>query len=136
MDASGYVLIDDWGLGEERMRRLSVLANEALALERKGHTKPETQPVHASLDGSIKMWMRPENHPDLKAWLASPRLKAAVRSYLPNAYERAGVVALRLGDGVKALPEIRTPSVVDREIVAKKCADGSIEGTVPSGVSH
>ena len=118
------------------MRRLSVLANEALALERKGHTKPETQPVHASLDGSIKMWMRPENHPDLKAWLASPRLKAAVRSYLPNAYERAGVVALRLGDGVKALPEIRTPSVVDREIVAKKCADGSIEGTVPSGVSH
>ena len=26
--------------------------------------------------------------------------------------------------------------VVDREIVATKCADGSIEGTVPSGVSH
>ena len=55
------------------------------------------------------MWMRPENHPDLKAWLASPRLKAAVKAYLPNAYERAGVVALRLGDGVKALPEPRTP---------------------------
>ena len=51
------------------------------------------------------MWMRPENHPDLKAWLASPRLKAAVKSYLPNAYERAGVVALRLGDGVKALAQ-------------------------------
>ena len=27
-------------------------------------------------------------------------------------------------------------AVVDREIVARKCADGSIEGTVPSGVSH
>jgi len=26
--------------------------------------------------------------------------------------------------------------VVDREIVATKCAGGSIEGTVPSGVSH
>ena len=26
--------------------------------------------------------------------------------------------------------------VVDGEIVAKKCADGSIEGAVPSGVSH
>ena len=43
MDASGYALIDDWGLGEDRMRRLSTLANEALALERKGHTKPEKQ---------------------------------------------------------------------------------------------
>ena len=28
--------------------------------------------------------MRPENHPDLKAWLESPRLKAAVKAYLPN----------------------------------------------------
>ena len=27
-------------------------------------------------------------------------------------------------------------AVVDREIVARKCADGSIEGTVPGGVSH
>ena len=56
------------------------------------------------------MWMRPENHPDLKAWLASPRLKAAVDAYLPNAYKQAKVVALRIGDGVKPLPEVRTPS--------------------------
>ena len=27
-------------------------------------------------------------------------------------------------------------AVVDREIVATKCAGGSIEGVVPSGVSH
>ena len=57
-----------------------------------------------------KNWMRPENHPDLKAWLASPRLKAAVDAYLPNAYKQAKVVALRIGDGVKPLPEVRTPS--------------------------
>ena len=108
IDASGYAMIDDWGLGEDRLRRLSVLAHEALALTRKGNSGPETQPVGGKLDGSVKMWMRPENHPDLKAWLASPRLKAAVQAHLPNAYKRAGVVALRLGDGVKALPELRT----------------------------
>ena len=94
------------------MRRLSVLANEALALERKGHTKPETQPVHASLDGSIKMWMRPENHPDLKAWLASPRLRH---------------VGLSGPCGAARKPAVPTRAdlcygVVDREIVATKCA--------------
>ena len=108
IDAAGYALIDDWGLGEDRLRRLSVLANEALALQHK--SGPETQPIHVSLDGSQKMWMRPENHPDLKAWLASPRLKAAVDAYLPNAYKQAKVVALRIGDGVKPLPEVRTLS--------------------------
>ena len=45
-----------------------------------------------------------------QAWLASPRLKAAVDAYLPNAYKQAKVVALRIGDGVKPLPEVRTPS--------------------------
>ena len=99
---------DDWGLSEDRLRRLSVLANEALALQHK--SGPETQPIHTSLDGSQKMWMRPENHPDLKAWLASPRLKAAVDAYLPNAYKQAKVVALRIGNDVKTLPEVRTPS--------------------------
>ena len=52
----------------------------------------------------------------------SEALKAAVDAYLPNAYKQAKVVALRIGDGVKPLPEVRTPSTPAPPFPALKTA--------------
>ena len=78
------------------------------------------------------MWMRPENHPDLMLLVEFMEVQKI------SALWRVGLAGPCGGARKPAVPTRADLcyGVVDREIVATKCADGSIEGTVPSGISH
>ena len=91
LDATGAALVDDWGLSFENVTRISLKAHAALGREAR------KQNVTA---GVVEATLLPG---DVAAWLASPRLQAALDAYLgAKAYVRTRIAALRLTNRLTA----------------------------------
>ena len=93
LDATGAALVDDWGLSFENVTRISLKAHAALGREVAARR-------HNVTTGVIEATLLPG---DVAAWLASPRLRAALDAYLgAEAYVRTKIAALRLTNRLKA----------------------------------
>ncbi len=93
LDATGAALVDDWGLSFENVTRISLKAHAALGREAAARRQNVTT-------GVIEATLLPG---DVAAWLASPRLRAALDAYLgAEAYVRTKIAALRLTNRLKA----------------------------------
>ncbi|CAH0370875.1 unnamed protein product [Pelagomonas calceolata] len=91
LDATGAAIIDDWGLSFENVTRISLKAHAALGREAR------KQNLTA---GVVEATLLPG---DVAAWLASPRLRAALDAYLgAKAYVRTRIGALRLTNRLTA----------------------------------
>ena len=93
LDATGAALVDDWGLSFENVTRISLKAHAALGREVAARRQNVTT-------GVVEATLLPG---DVAAWLASPRLRAALDAYLgAEAYVRTKIAALRLTNRLKA----------------------------------
>ena len=93
LDATGAALVDDWGLSFENVTRISLKAHAALGREAAARRQSVTT-------GVIEATLLPG---DVAAWLASPRLQAALDAYLgAKAYVRTRIAALRLTNRLTA----------------------------------
>ena len=93
LDATGAAIIDDWGLSFENVTRISLKAHAALGREAAARRQNVTT-------GVVEATLLPG---DVAAWLASPRLKAALDAYLgAKAYVRTRIAALRLTNLLRA----------------------------------
>ena len=93
LDATGASIIDDWGLSFENVTRISLKAHAALGREAAARRQNVTT-------GVVEATLLPG---DVAAWLASPRLRAALDAYLgAEAYVRTKIAALRLTNRLKA----------------------------------
>ena len=93
LDATGAAIIDDWGLSFENVTRISLKAHAALGREVAARRQNVTT-------GVVEATLLPG---DVAAWLASPRLRAALDAYLgAEAYVRTKIAALRLTNRLKA----------------------------------
>ena len=91
LDATGAALVDDWGLSFENVTRISLKAHAALGREARKQNLTT---------GVIEATLLPG---DVAAWLASPRLQAALDAYLgAKAYVRTRIAALRLTNRLTA----------------------------------
>jgi len=91
LDATGAALVEDWGLSFENVTRISLKAHAALGREAR------KQNLTA---GVVEATLLPG---DVAAWLASPRLQAALDAYLgAKAYVRTRIAALRLTNRLTA----------------------------------
>ena len=93
LDATGAALVDDWGLSFENVTRISLKAHAALGREAAARRQNVTT-------GVVEATLLPG---DVAAWLAAPRLRAALDAYLgAEAYVRTKIAALRLTNRLKA----------------------------------
>ena len=93
LDATGAALVDDWGLSFENVTRISLKAHAALGREAAARRQ-------SVATGVIEATLLPG---DVAAWLASPRLQAALDAYLgAEAYVRTRIAALRLTNRLTA----------------------------------
>ena len=93
LDATGAAIIDDWGLSFENVTRISLKAHAALGREAAARRQNVTT-------GVVEATLLPG---DVAAWLASPRLRAALDAYLgAEAYVRTKIAALRLTNRLRA----------------------------------
>ena len=93
LDATGAALVDDWGLSFENVTRISLKAHAALGREVAARRQNVTT-------GVVETTLLPG---DVAAWLASPRLRAALDAYLgAEAYVRTKIAALRLTNRLRA----------------------------------
>ena len=93
LDATGASIIDDWGLSFENVTRISLKAHAALGREAAARRQNVTT-------GVVEATLLPG---DVAAWLAAPRLRAALDAYLgAEAYVRTKIAALRLTNRLKA----------------------------------
>ena len=93
LDATGASIIDDWGLSFENVTRISLKAHAALGREVAARRQNVTT-------GVVEATLLPG---DVAAWLAAPRLRAALDAYLgAEAYVRTKIAALRLTNRLKA----------------------------------
>ena len=93
LDATGAAIIDDWGLSFENVTRISLKAHAALGREVAARRQNVTT-------GVVEATLLPG---DVAAWLAAPRLRAALDAYLgAEAYVRTKIAALRLTNRLKA----------------------------------
>ena len=93
LDATGAALVDDWGLSFENVTRISLKAHAALGREVAARR-------HNVTTGVIEATLLPG---EVAAWLAAPRLRAALDAYLgAEAYVRTKIAALRLTNRLKA----------------------------------
>ena len=93
LDATGASIIDDWGLSFENVTRISLKAHAALGREAAARRQNVTT-------GVVEATLLPG---DVAAWLAAPRLRAALDAYLgAEAYVRTKIAALRLTNRLRA----------------------------------
>ena len=93
LDATGAALVEDWGLSFENVTRISLKAHAALGREAAARRQNVTT-------GVVEATLLPG---DVAAWLASPRLRAALDAYLgAEAYVRTKIAALRLTNRLRA----------------------------------
>ena len=93
LDAAGAALVDSWGLSFENVTRISLKAHAALGREAAARRQNVTT-------GVVEATLLPG---DVAAWLAAPRLRAALDAYLgAEAYVRTKIAALRLTNRLKA----------------------------------
>ena len=93
LDATGAALVEDWGLSFENVTRISLKAHAALGREAAARRQ-------SVATGVIEATLLPG---DVAAWLASPRLQAALDAYLgAKAYVRTRIAALRLTNRLTA----------------------------------
>ena len=91
LDATGAAIIDDWGLPFETLSRITLAAHAALGREARKQNLTT---------GVVEATLLPG---DVAAWLASPRLQAALDAYLgAKAYVRTRIAALRLTNRLTA----------------------------------
>ena len=93
LDATGAALVDSWGLSFENVTRISLKAHAALGREVAARRQNVTT-------GVVEATLLPG---DVAAWLAAPRLRAALDAYLgAEAYVRTKIAALRLTNRLRA----------------------------------
>jgi hypothetical protein len=91
LDATGAALVDSWGLSFETLSRITLAAHAALGREARKQNLTT---------GVVQATLLPG---DVAAWLASPRLQAALDAYLgAKAYVRTRIAALRLTNRLTA----------------------------------